>query len=110
MSDTMTVEAVTALLRPMFAEMLRPDELRSLRFRIESGTVWDRTVLDDAATIEPHRAIVGWRILRERGQSSPLRVDEGPIAMVRQVQSELQDFIAESRFGWGELRGPADLP
>ncbi|WIB36388.1 hypothetical protein DEJ15_04325 [Curtobacterium sp. MCJR17_043] len=39
-----------------------------------------------------------------------LWLDDGPEMMARLVQSALQEFIAESRFGWGQFRGPHDLP
>jgi hypothetical protein len=52
---------------------------------------------------------VRWQVLGERGWSRGLDVDEDPVTLVRGVQSDLQDFIAESDFGWGQLRGPRDL-
>lgn len=59
------------------------------------------------ALIDAH---VTWRIMDEEGGSGGLHVDEGTDRLVRFVQSDLQDFVSESRFGWGQLRGPRDLP
>lgn len=110
MSDIMQVDEVLALLRPMFREMLHQTEFASLRLELVSTDDPEGTALDDEDLIEQNSAHVRWRILKERGWSGTLWVDEGPVALVRSVQSDLQDFIAESRFGWDELRGPRDLP
>lgn len=106
----MQVSEVTALLLPMFREMLNSDELRTLRLEIVAVDDWQGAALEDDDLIEHNSAIARWRIMKERGWSGGLRVDAGPVDLVRSVQSDLQDFIAESRFGWGELRGPRDLP
>jgi hypothetical protein len=37
-------------------------------------------------------------------------LDEGPDALVHFVRSDLQDFIAESLFGWGQHRRPTSDP
>jgi hypothetical protein len=110
MPEVMRVAEVVALLMPMFREMLHDDELASLRLEV---VLWDRPnepPLGPDDLVECNRAAMRWWILGERGWSGGLDVCEGPVAMIRAVQSDLQDFIAESGFGWGELRGPTDLP
>lgn len=106
----MLVSEVIALLLPMFRSMLCSDELSTLRLEIVPIDDWQGAALEDDDLVEQNSAAVRWRIMKERGWSGGLRVDEGPVEVVRAVQSDLQDFIAESRFGWGQLRGPRDLP
>ena len=107
----MYVREMKRLLEPIFQSMLRPTELRSLTSWLERGIdgANGRELPSDTA-IKTNDAWVRWQILGEEGGSGSLRLDDGEVALVRFVQSELQDFIAESSFGWGELRGPRDLP
>jgi hypothetical protein len=49
-------------------------------------------------------------VLGEEGGSGSLPLDDGVDVLVRFVQGDLQDFIAESHFGWGEFRLPRNLP
>jgi hypothetical protein len=108
--EVMEVRAVLALLEPVFREMLRADELRSTRFHLAPiDDPWGHALQPDDL-VETNSAVVWWRIAGERGASGGLRLDDGPEMTARSVQSDLQDFIAESRFGWGEFRGPRDLP
>lgn len=106
----MEVSDVIALLQPMFDEMLLPGERASLRFHLVATGDWDDRALRPSDLVEHHSAMVRWRILGEHGGSGSIPVDDGPTSLVRQVQSDLQDFIAEKRFGWGQLRRPRDLP
>jgi hypothetical protein len=108
--DVMEVRAVLALLEPVFRAMLHPDELQSARFHLTPmDDPWGRPLQPDDL-VETNSAVVWWRIVGERGTSGGLWLDDGPEMMTRSVQSDLQDFIAESRFAWGEWRGPHDLP
>ncbi|WIB26893.1 hypothetical protein [Curtobacterium sp. MCSS17_015] len=108
--EVMEVRAVLALLEPVFREMLRADELRSTRFHLAPIDDPCGHALQPDDLVETNSAVVWWRIVGERGASGGLRLDDGPEMTARCVQSDLQDFIAESRFGWGELRGPHGLP
>lgn len=111
MTELTYVRDVKRLLEPIFESMLRPTELRSLTFwleRIADGA--NARELSAETIIRTNDTWVRWQILGEEGGSGSLRLDDGADALVRCVQSELQDFIAESRFGWGELRDPRDLP
>ena len=105
----MNVAEVVALLTPMFREMLHDDELASLRFGIVPLGEPDGPDLRDDDPVRFNGAVVRWRILGERGWSRGLDADDDPVTLVRGVQSDLQDFISESDFGWGQLRGPRDL-
>ena len=105
----MNVAEVVALLTPMFHEMLHEDELASLRLDIVPLGATDGSQLRNDEPVETHGAAVRWQVLGERGWSRGLDVDEDPATLVRGVQSDLQDFISESDFGWGQLRGPRDL-
>lgn len=106
----MNVAEVVALLTPMFREMLNDDELASLRFGIVPLDDLDGPhQLGDDDPVRSNSAVVRWQILGERGWSRGLDGDEDPATLVRGVQSDLQDFISESDFGWGQLRGPRDL-
>lgn len=107
MIGSMHVRDVKRLLEPMFESMLSPRELRSFTFRLER--VADGVELPDDTNIKTNDAWVRWQTLGEEGGSGSLPLDDGADALVRFVQSDLQDFIAESHFGWGELRGPRNL-
>lgn len=105
----MNVGEVKRLISPAFDSMLTRSERRSLKFRIERIGELNRG-LDDDDVIEDNATCVGWRIMGEKGWSGSLSLADGPDDLVAFVQSDLQDFIAESRFAWGELRLPRDLP
>ncbi len=108
MPPTTTVSELRILLEPMFASMLTLRELRTLEFDIELFDASGDPLPPEApVTID---ARVTWRIMDEGGGSGGLPVDEGADRLVRFVQSDLQDFVSESGFGWGQLRGPRDLP
>ena len=107
----MRVRDLERLLEPVFESMLSDAELRSLTVRVvRVADGADGRALHADAVIATNDAWVRWKVLGEDGGSGSLRLDDGVDALVRFVQGELQDFIAESRFGWGELRGPRDLP
>lgn len=118
--DVMEVSAVLELVEPMFGEMLTDAELRTVVFhlapRIDSWNTmiaprdWWALELQPDDLVETGSAHLRWSICGEKGGSSTLQLDNGPEYMVRALQGDLQDFIAESRFAWGELRGPRDLP
>lgn len=109
-SSTFTAAELKRKLRPMFVEMLSADEFATLSYRlvlVDDGP--DGSPIDPSAHVHEFEAWVRWSIRGEEGGSGGLPVD-GAAAAVRAVQSDLQDFISESAFGWGQLRGPHDLP
>ncbi|MHA7180319.1 hypothetical protein ACX80J_09405 [Arthrobacter sp. MDB2-24] len=111
MAELKYVRDVKRLLEPIFESMLSPTELGSLTFRLErvADGANGRDLPADTV-IKTNDTCVRWQVLGEEGGSGSLRLDDGVDALVRFVQSELQDFIAESHFGWGELRIPQNLP
>lgn len=107
----MQIREVKQLLEPMFESMLTSEELRSLTFRmVKVVDGMHGRGLPDSDVIELSRVWVRWQIAGEDGGSGNLILEGGADSLVRFVQSDLQDFIAESSFGWGELRGPLNPP
>lgn len=106
-----TVKDVLLLLEPMFASMLNAKEFSSLAYEIVSvDNSFTGAALDPQVLLSSQEAVVRWRVLGSQGWSGGLRISESPDVMVRFVQSDLQDWISESEFAWGQLRGPLDLP
>lgn len=111
MDEVLRVGEILRVVEEVFAEMLHPDELASSSFVVTRVDDWPRsTPLTPDDLVGTGDAWVRWRVCGEEGGSSSINVEEGRSQLVRRVQSSLQDFIAESRFGWGQLRGPKDLP
>ncbi|AUZ86724.1 hypothetical protein CVO76_03015 [Arthrobacter agilis] len=111
MTDVKYVRDVKRLLEPIFESLLSAAELESSTFRLERVTDGGNGgELPGDTIITTNDTWVRWQVLGEEGGSGSLRPDDGEDALIRFVQSELQDFIAESRFGWGQLRVPRDLP
>lgn len=99
------VRDVKLLIKPVFESMLSEAELRTLTWRVERIVDYPAGAdLPGDALVRSNEAWVRWEVRGESGGTGSLRLEEGPDALVRFVQSEFQDFIAESRFGWGELR------
>ncbi|UBQ02694.1 hypothetical protein [Curtobacterium sp. TXMA1] len=104
MPEIMEVRDVLAVIRPAVLAMLHPHEAATLQlFLIDAGDMELTPLQDDDVVIEGS-AMARWRIRREDGGSSSLRIDGGVDQLVVDVQSDLQDFIAGSRRTWGELR------
>jgi hypothetical protein len=106
-NEPITVADVKKLLAPMFAAMLRDRERATLTYRLERSSDGQELADDDRADVEV--TWVRWVVLDEEGGSSTLWFDDGPEELVRAVRSDLQDFIAESSFGWGDPRLPRTL-
>jgi hypothetical protein len=107
----MYVRDMKGLLEPIFQSMLSPGELRSFTFRLEWVADGINVIELPADTIiETNDAWVRWQVLGEEGGSGSLPLDDGVDVLVRFMQGDLQDFIAESHFGWGEFGGPRNLP
>lgn len=97
-------------LSPVFEEMLNERELASLRVS------FTRLFIDGAERplrsgerLEDGDVRVHWEILGEEGSARGLQRGVNLADFVLAVRSDLQDFIAESSFGWGQLRGPRSL-
>ncbi|PYY33696.1 hypothetical protein [Curtobacterium sp. MCBD17_030] len=106
MSTLLSVTDLTRLLDPMFDSMLSPRERKALTVRVERIT--DRQELFDSDIVESGSARLRWAVFGEDGSSGTLQLAGGTQEMVLSVQSDLQDFLAESSFAWGELREPKD--
>jgi hypothetical protein len=97
-------------LSPVFEEMLSERELASLRLSVMrlfiDGT---ERPLNGGESLDDGDVRIHWEILGERGSARGLQRGVDPADFALAVRSDLQDFIAESSFGWGQLRGPRSL-
>ena len=122
--DALDVESVLrTVVQPVVDELLRPAEVESVdlawrpvRLPPHPGPSPDRgpyqstLALGEPGWVTEDRLVLTVVAVGERftfhlaEPDTPLdRVDRDWIA--DQLHSRLQDFVAESRFGWGELRG-----
>ena len=90
-------ELLRTVVTPVLDQLLRPGELQSVRVIPETDDDWP-----DSAEVSLRVVAVGevfgfW--VRVPGQ-----VEESPAELRARLASDLQDFIAESRFGWAEQR------
>lgn len=100
----MEVRDVLAVIRPAVLAMLHEHEAVTLQlFLIATGDT-DLTPLQEHDVVIENSAMARWSVLGEDGGSSSLWIEGGAEQLVADVQSDLQDFIAESGFAWGELR------
>lgn len=89
---------------PAVAAVLHPDELTSFKIevRAQRGDGDFAVTLTVLAKSERYVDVVY--------ESSWLDLGDHPIEYLRErLVSNLQDFVAESEFGWGELRKLGDL-
>lgn len=98
----MTVGEVLAAFRPVAEQMLRPDEFRGAEFWVYTDGLerLRRVVETDVADAS---MVLAWSIAGDDGDSW-LWLQEGEQEMLLKIADDLQDFIAESAFAWGELR------
>jgi hypothetical protein len=106
MSILLSVADLMRLLDPMFDSMLTPRERKTLTVRVER--IADGQELFDSDIVESGSAWLRWAVFGEDGGSGSLQLAGGTPEMVLSVQSDLQDFLAETTFAWGELREPKD--
>jgi hypothetical protein len=106
-STLLSVADLTRLLDPMFDSMLTPRERQTLTVRVERTA--DGHELFDSDILESGSAWLRWTVFGEDGGSGALQLAGDTQEMVLSVQSDLQDFLAETTFAWGELREPKDL-
>ncbi|WP_422391045.1 hypothetical protein [Arthrobacter sp. N1] len=111
MAELKYARDVKRLLEPIFESMLNVAELESLTFRLQRvADGANGRGLPADTIIRTNDTWARWQVLGEEGGSGSLRLNDGVDALIRFMQGELQDFIAESHFGWGELRVPRNLP
>lgn len=96
----MFVEDVLRAARPALEEILTSDELE--RTLLDVVTTKDEPVMPLAIVKEDLLLRV---ILDDEEMRVWLQSTEEEIDFAARLRSDLQDFIAESEFGWGELRG-----
>ncbi|AOX66725.1 hypothetical protein BJK06_14230 [Curtobacterium sp. BH-2-1-1] len=102
MTVVMTVGELLAAFRPVAEQMLRPEEFRGAEFWVYSD--WSerlRRVVDTEVADEG--MALAWSIAGDDGDSW-LWLRDGEPEMLLKIADDLQDFIAESAFAWGELR------
>ncbi|OIH93226.1 MULTISPECIES: hypothetical protein [unclassified Curtobacterium] len=103
MTVVMTVGELLAAFRPVAEQMLRPDEFRSARFWVGPHGDWELDQEQDDV-VDGSMSVV-WTIVGETQGSRSLPDDVDDLAgLLHDLADDLQDFIAESSFGWGELR------
>jgi len=106
----LTAGDVHQALMPMFTTMLTDDELATLNYRVvRVDACRDEPPLRYDVDLDDVMSWIRWEIANEEGGSGSLHIEDGLDVLVRRVQSDLQDFIAESRFAWGQYRGPHHL-
>jgi hypothetical protein len=106
-STLLSVADLMRLLDPMFDSMLTPRERKTLTVRVEQ--IADGHELFDSDIIESGSTWLRWAVFGEDGGSGSLQLAGGTREVVLSVQRDLQDFLAETTFAWGELREPKDL-
>ncbi|PPH95230.1 hypothetical protein C5C56_17120 [Rathayibacter sp. AY1D1] len=101
-----TIEELRLALVPVFEAMLHGHERSSLRLHFVRLAEWpDGSPLSPADRLEDDSVIAQWAVLDETGSSRELQSGVALSVLTRAVRSDFQDFIAESAFGWGQLRG-----
>ena len=105
----MTAEDLLALVRPVFVQVLSDAELTSLGLEVVRLYEPEGAALLSSDPIDGEGALVRWSILGERGWSSELDPRASAVALKRALLGDLQDFIAESGFGWGQFRLPPTI-
>ncbi|WP_144713942.1 hypothetical protein [Curtobacterium pusillum] len=102
MTVVTTVAELLAAFRPVAAAMLTPREFRAAEFWVHvDGRERLRRVPEDDVVHEG--MVLGWSIAGDDGDSW-LWLGEGERELLFKIADDLQDFIAESAFAWGELR------
>ncbi|MBT2503028.1 hypothetical protein [Curtobacterium sp. ISL-83] len=102
MTVVLTVADVLAAFRPVAEAMLSTSEFRSADFWVHAdGHERLRRVVETDLVDEG--MLLGWSIAGDDGDSW-LWIREGERELLVKAADDLQDFIAESAFAWGELR------
>ena len=94
------VEEISLAARPALEAILTPNELE--RTHLDVVTTRDEPVKSSTSISEDLLLRV---IVCDEEMRFWLYPPEGAYGFTARLRSELQDFVAESGFGWGELRG-----
>ena len=97
----MTVGQLKSAIHPAVLEILTADEQAEMSIRVTRQSA-PMTALDDAEQLTASTQLQVFTM----GESAIIWVngDETSDKVRTRVRSDLQDFVAESRFGWGRLR------
>ena len=104
-----TVGEMLRVVESAMCEILSEDELGATSIRVTRETALDPiTRLEDVSALDAEDeldddTLLQFTVFDERG-GSWMQGRETAADMHRRFRSELQDFVAESRFGWGQLR------
>lgn len=96
----MIVEDILLAAQPALEEILTPKELE--RTRVDVVTTKDEPVMSSAIISEDLLLRV---VVCDESMRVWLYPPEDANGFTARLRSDLQDFVAESGFGWGELRG-----
>lgn len=96
----MIVEDILLAARPALEAILAPDELE--RTQLDVVTTKDEPVTSSTVVSEDLLLRV---VVYDEEMRFWLYPPEGAKGFTARLRSELQDFVAESGFGWGQLRG-----
>jgi hypothetical protein len=103
MNELLTVAELKLAVESIFRELLKASELETLRYDVESIEPYGQTLSPDHVLTHDY-ACLKWDILGETGRSGNLRLSQGADIYLSFIRGDLQEFISESRFAWGEWR------
>lgn len=103
----MTVEELIEAVQPALREILTPEELAATTTKVPWAPdfmtgLGHRQTMSDNEPLRPE-AMLEVRTLDEY-QGIWIDGHETAAEVYERVRSDLQDFVAESKFGWGQLR------
>ena len=90
-------ELLSDVVTPVLDQLLRPGELDRVGLEPPLTGPWPPSVAVRVQVVVVGEAFHFWAW-------NPGQVEEGPAELRARLASDLQDFIAESRFGWAEQR------
>jgi len=96
-------ELFRAVVTPVLDQMLRPGELDEVSVTPAPTGSWPGSEGTLLRVVAVGEALHFW-------VPTPGVAAESPTELRARLASDLQDFIAESRFGWAELRGYREQP
>lgn len=103
-----TVGEMRLIIAPALAEILTPQECAATRLRVlhRAGySMADRARWPERGDTDrlDEMTLLDYVVFDDRGGSWMHDIETAP-EMYSRFRSELQDFVAESRFGWGQWR------
>ena len=80
--------------------------MKSVRLKVVRLDEPDGVALGSSDPLEREGVVVRWSIFAEQGCLSELDPRADTAVLERALLGDLQNFLAESGFGWGQLRLP----